>query len=127
MLSERDPNANQTTYSYDSFNLYPATSTNALAQSTTYEYDYSAGKPKKVTDPNGAIQETVYDAIDRVKQEKAPDPESGALVIVKSNAYVDTVNAVSVTATTNLSGSLSRDDIQYFDGFGRLIQSRSRS
>src|SRR5205085_3952381 len=53
VLQKTDPNGNTTNYSYDTFNLYLATVTNAENRATGYLYDYSLGKVKQITDPNG--------------------------------------------------------------------------
>src|SRR3989344_2381389 len=52
VTEESDPRYNATTYQYDSFNLFPATTTNAISQVTGYLYDYSSGKVKQTLDPN---------------------------------------------------------------------------
>jgi YD repeat-containing protein len=46
VATSTDRNGNPTTYKYDSLNLYQATTTNALSQSTKYTYEYSNGKSK---------------------------------------------------------------------------------
>ena len=128
VLEERDPNNNPATYTpYDSFNIYPATITNALGQPTQYIYDYTAGKPTRVTDPNGEVRETVYDSLDRVMQEKAPNPSTGGTVMIKQISYVDSANNTSFTETDFLSGTLSTDKLTYLDGFGRVLQIRARA
>ena len=63
-----DPRNNTTTYGYDAFNLYPATTTNALSQSIGYQYDYSTGKPTQTIDPNKLVFQTAYDGVGRVLQ-----------------------------------------------------------
>ena len=49
-----------------SLNLYPATTTNALLQSTKYTYEYSNGKAKRITNPNGGVVNNIYDGIGRL-------------------------------------------------------------
>ncbi len=127
MLSERDPNANETTYVYDPFNLYVATSTNALGHETESYYDYSSGKPIQTIAPNGEIYETAYDALDRVITQKTPHPADGSLVTTKTITYTNTPNQYAVHETNNLSASVSTDAKTYVDGFGRVIQTRTRA
>ncbi len=127
MLSDRDPNYNETTYVYDSLNLYPETTTNALGHETERLYDYSSGQPTQTITPNGEIYETVYDSLDRIKTQKSPDPLTGALVTIKTITYTDTANQYAVQETNNLLPALSTDIKTYFDGFGRAIQTRSRA
>ncbi len=128
VTQETDPRGKITTYAYDSYNLYPATVTNPLNQATQYTYDYSSGKVKQTTDPNGFIFQTVYDGLDRVTGEKQPDLTTPTTLVTKSAyTYTDTANAVSVKKTDYLDGTISVDSYSYFDGLGRLIQTRKEA
>src|SRR6185503_11576367 len=51
VTQEKDGRDKTTDYSYETYNIYPATVTNHLSQATSYTYDYSSGKVKQVTDP----------------------------------------------------------------------------
>ena len=124
--SERDPNYNVTSYDYDSFNLYPATSTNALSHVTGYLYDYSAGKVKQTLDPNSRVYQIVYDGLDRITEEKQPDLTTPTTLVVK-NSYTYTVSTSTPTVihkTSNLNSATSTDLYTYLDGFGRTLQTR---
>lgn len=121
----RDGRSNATTYTYDTPNLYVATSTNALSQTTGYQYDYSLGKPKSVIDANDRVTQTVYDGLDRVVAEKQPDFASpNTLVTKKTIAYTDTVGSRKTVETNYLDGSTDFTVHTYFDGMGRVIQTR---
>ncbi|WP_179293933.1 LamG-like jellyroll fold domain-containing protein [Candidatus Methanoperedens nitratireducens] len=123
-----DPRGKITAYAYDSYNLYPISVTNPLSQITQYTYDYSAGKPKQTTDPNGFVFQTIYDGLDRVTGEKQPDQVSLGVWVTKSvYVYTDTANAVSVKKTDYLDVTTSVDSYSYFDGLGRLIQTRKEA
>lgn len=123
-----DPLNNHTSYTYDTHNLYPATIKNALNQETDYTYDYSSGKPINITDPNGHQNEYVYDGFDRILEEKESAPDNASTLVLKNEyAYDDTSGQISVEKTMHLDGSLSHDEYQYFDGLGRLIQTRSEA
>lgn len=126
LLTETDPNSNVTTYVYDTYNLHVATSTNALSQSKTFTYDYSSGKPTEIKDQNGFKYQTTYDGLDRVTEEKIPDPTTtpGSPVTKTTYSYNDTVFPHSVTSTEYLDSSTSRVSVSYRDGFGRNIQNR---
>jgi hypothetical protein len=52
VATSTDRNGNAASYVYDLYNLYPATTTNALLQKTEAYYNYSNGKVKQTTDPN---------------------------------------------------------------------------
>ncbi len=128
VTQEIDPRGKITTYAYDSYNFYPATVTNALNQATQYTYDYSTGKVKQTTDPNGFIFQTIYDGLDRVIGEKQPDLTTPATLVTKSAyVYTDTANAVSVKKTDYLDGTTSVDSYSYLDGLGRIIQTRKEA
>ena len=70
MLTKTDPLGNTTTIAYDSYNLYPATSVNALSQTQTLEYDVAIGKSIRVEEVNGSITETDYDGLGRPTEER---------------------------------------------------------
>ena len=126
VTQEKDPRDKTTGYSYDSYNLYPATVTNALSQSASYTYDYSSGQVKQVTDANSRIFQNVLDGLDRLKEEKQPDLASPSTLVTKTAyTYTDTSGAVKVQQTNYLDGSTSVDSYTYFDGLGRPIQSRA--
>jgi RHS repeat-associated protein len=121
----QDPRGKQTNYSYDTYNLYPATVTNALSQATQYLYDYSTGKPVQTTDPNGDMFQSVFDGLGRTLQVLQPDTNTSSTLVTKATyAYTGTANAVSVHESDYLSGSASVDTYSYYDGLNRLIQTR---
>lgn len=122
---EKDPRDKTTLYSYDSYNLYPATTTNPLSQATKYTYDYSSGKPKTVADANNLTQTYVYDGLDRLIEEKVPDPLTGSSVTKTLYTFTDAVGSSSVRTQSYRTGSSSSDIYSYLDGFGREIQSRT--
>jgi RHS repeat-associated protein len=128
VIRELDPLNATTTYTYESNNLYAATTTNALSQSTSYTYDYSSGKPKQIKDSNGRLFQTTYDGLDRTLQELQPDTVNPATTSLKTAyVYTDTAGAVSVQKTEYLTSSTSTDTYSYFDGLGRLIQTRKEA
>jgi len=119
-----DERGKQTSYSYDAFNLYPATTTNALSQSTRHQYDYSSGKATQTKDPNNSVFETVFDGFDRALQVKQPDLSSSSTVVKTAYMYTDTANAVAVKVSDHLDATSTIDTYNYFDGLGRLVQTR---
>ncbi|MBI5621321.1 VCBS repeat-containing protein, partial [Candidatus Falkowbacteria bacterium] len=127
-----DPNGHTTTFGYDTGNLYPLAVTNALGQVTSYGYDYSLGKARTVTDPNGARVETVYDGLDRVVEEKIPDTAcanvpavcNAQLVTKTMYTYTDNVFPRSVHRVDFLSATNMVDTYVYLDGLDRSRQTR---
>ncbi|HRG68806.1 MAG TPA: SpvB/TcaC N-terminal domain-containing protein, partial [Saprospiraceae bacterium] len=122
---EKDGKDNATIYTFDSYYLYPSSIKNPLLDSINYSYDYSLGKPKKVTDQNNFIYETVYDALDRIKEERIPNYLAPYSPIVKTSyAYTNTPGAISILKSDYLDSTNSINTFQYFDGLNRLIQER---
>ena len=125
VTSEKDPRDKATTFSYDSYNLYPLTIINPLSQVISYLYDYSLGKPKQVTDQNNFVYQLVYDGLDRIKEEKVPNLTSPYSPVTKTSfAYTNEPNAFALQKTDYLDASNSLNTYQYFDGLNRLIQER---
>lgn len=125
VVTEKDPRDKTTTYVYDTHNLYPATTTNPLSQSTRFTYDYSAGKPKTVTDANSLTQTFVFDGLDRVIEEKVPDPSTGTTTTKTTYTFNDAVGTSSVLTKAYRSSTSSTDTYSYLDGFGRQVQTRT--
>lgn len=120
-----DANGKVTKYVYDSFNLYPATVTNALNQADKFTYDYSSGKVTQKTDSNNRVYQNTYDGFDRLIEEKQPDLAAPSVLVTKTKyIYTDIPNAQSVHKTDYLDSTTAKETYQYFDGLGRLIQQR---
>ncbi|MFA6273772.1 MAG: SpvB/TcaC N-terminal domain-containing protein, partial [Candidatus Paceibacterota bacterium] len=128
VISEIDPRGKITLYTYDSYNLYPATITDPLLHNINYIYDYSIGKPKQVIDQNNFTYQTIFDGLDRVIEEKIPSLISPYSLITKTAfVYTDISGAMKIQRTDYLDSSISRDTYQYLDGLGRLIQERKEA
>ena len=90
VTQDTDERSKSTTYTYDPYNLYVATSTNPLSQKTYREYDYSSGKVTKTVDPNSRVFTTTYDALDRRDGGKQPDLTTPSTLVTKTTyAYAD--------------------------------------
>jgi RHS repeat-associated protein len=125
--TETDGRGNTTTYTYDSFNLYPQTVANALGQTTQYEYDYSVGKPRRIITPNNTIYETIFDGLGRILEENIPNETTGSVITKTKYEYTDTPLAVSIKKTNFLNSTLAVDSYSYLDGFGKIIQERKKA
>ncbi|MBI4087020.1 VCBS repeat-containing protein, partial [Candidatus Kaiserbacteria bacterium] len=124
----KDPRDKVTTYAYDSLNLYPATTTNPLSQAVVKTYDYSSGKVATTTDANGRVFASVYDALDRVKEEKQPDLSSPSSLVTKTlYQYTDTGLPRKVQKTDYLSSATSTETYVFTDGFGRKLEERTEA
>lgn len=125
VTQEKDPRDKVTTYAYDALKLYPATATNPLAQTTGRLYDYSSGKVSQLTDPNGRVFQTIYDSLDRIKEEKQPDSAIPSTLVTKTlYAYTDTGFPKRVQKMEYLNSAVSFDTYLYMDGFGRKVEER---
>ncbi len=128
VTQEKDPRDKTTDYTYETYNLYPATTTNALAQVFGRTYDYSSGKVTQLTDSNGRVFQSVYDSLDRIKEEKQPDLSSPTSLVTKSAyTYTDTGFPKRVQKTDYLNSGTSTDSYVYLDGFGRKVQERTEA
>ena len=128
IIQEIDERGKNTTYTYDPYNLYVATSTNPLSQKIYNEYDYSSGKVATTTDANGFMFVKVYDALDRVIEEKQPDLTTPTTLVTKTAfEYTDTKSETKIKQTDYLDATTMVDTYQYFDGLGRLIQTRKEA
>jgi RHS repeat-associated protein len=126
VTQSKDRNSNSTTYGYDSRNLYPATSTNALSQSTTFTYDYSNGKVEKTTNPNGGINKNIYDGIGRLTEvDQSTSASPSTMATSTTYKYTDNLTPPAVVQESDyLNAATSTNTYDYFDGLGRLIQER---
>jgi RHS repeat-associated protein len=120
----KDPLLNQTTYTYDVYNLLPIKVTNPLSQVVQYTYDYSSGKPLTVKDANGFTSTYIYDGLDRVIEEKVPNPTTGASVTKTTYVYDDVSFPRSVHKSVICDATIAKEVYTYIDGFGRAIQTR---
>ena len=119
------PRSKTTQYSYDTYNLYPATITNPLIQATQYTYDYSSGQVKQITDPNTRVFKNIYDGLDRLIEQYQPDLITPSTLVTKvAYTYIDTSGSVSVKQSSYLDSSNTADSYTYYDGLGRKIQER---
>jgi len=97
-----DPRGATTTFSYDSYYLYPLTVTNALNQATAYTYDYGTGKVKTTIDPNNLNFQTDYDGLGRTIKEWQPDFTTPSTLVAKTDyVYTESTSTTSLTGNTN--------------------------
>ncbi|MDB5187991.1 MAG: hypothetical protein JWO50_511 [Candidatus Kaiserbacteria bacterium] len=126
IISKSDPKFSTTTIAYDSNNLYPATTTNALNQSTLYTYDVRFGLVIKSVDPNGLVASTSYDGLGRPLEIDGQDASSTIVKLLSYN-YNDATSSLSMQKITWLNGALSIPVYSYKDGLGRTIQTATQA
>ncbi|MFA6105431.1 MAG: carbohydrate binding domain-containing protein [Patescibacteria group bacterium] len=127
VTSDIDALGNTTTYNYDSYNLYPTTTTDALSYKVIKSYDYSNGKPKQVIDQNNLKYQTVFDGLDRVVAILKPDLTTTS-TLVTSTEYLYTPQSIGwqIKQTDYLNNATTTDSYAYTDGLDRTIQKRQR-
>lgn len=108
---------------------FPNTLTNPLSQTTTNGYDLNLGLLTSVTDPNGVVTSTEYDAFGRMFRETRPDGTKTEWVYSDCavSGCVNSNNKVTVTATVkNVGGGTRTDGITYLDRFERVLLTSQR-
>ena len=135
-----DPNGNPTSIVYDStYQMFPVQVTNALNQTTKTAYYGVEGEPlddgkglhglwgqlKSSTDVNNQTTYLVYDSIGRLTAEISSKdsialPTNQFIYQILSN-YVTVISKARVEST----GNQTIDKASFYDGLGRLIQTKS--
>jgi len=125
ITQEKDPRDKVTTYTYDTYNLYPATTTNPLSHAVAQTYDYSSGQVHQTIDQNGRVFQTFYDPFDRVREVKEPDLLAPSTVVTKHlYVYTDTGMPRRIKRTDYLDSVTSVDTYTYVDAFERKVEER---
>ena len=108
---------------------YPLTETNPKGQITATSYDYKLGVPDKVTDQNGVVSGASYDVFGRMLAVCAPGdwdgttcPTTGSTLNVVYSDFTGQTNPFMITLTQKVDDSISKQEIRYYDGTGKLIQ-----
>ncbi len=128
VIQEKDPRDKATNFTHDAFNLYPASIANPLNHITQLTYDYSSGKVKQTTDPNGRVFQNIYDGFDRIIEEKQPDVVSPSTLVTKiTYGYTNLTIGASIKQSDYLDAATSVDTFTYTDGFDRPIQKRKEA
>jgi YD repeat-containing protein len=68
VATSTDRGNHSTSFVYDAYNLFPATTTNALLQKTNIYYNYANGKAKQSSDPNSRLSKNVFDGFGRLTE-----------------------------------------------------------
>ncbi|MBI2463638.1 hypothetical protein HYV57_01645 [Candidatus Peregrinibacteria bacterium] len=116
-----------TTIEWDSNALYPIAMINAKNQRTSMTYNYGNGQIKTLTDANGSKEEYAYDPLGRLKTAKVSDPDNKNTLKTKTIYEYNDTNFPTSIAVKQYDGLTNSEPAtyQYFDGFKRLIQSRT--
>jgi RHS repeat-associated protein len=121
-----DALGNTTLIHYDALSLSPEKITNPLGHETTLQYDHFFSQATRVTDANGLETEILLDGLGRVIQQKMSDPDqSNQQVTMSTTEYLENSFPHQVVHHIHLDDQTSADYYQYFDGFGRIIQTKA--
>ncbi len=148
----RDPLGRDTTIDYDEFDLLPLQVTDAIRLTTTAEYDYRVMQPRLVTDPNGNRQQFGFTPLgllawiavmgkeneQRGDTEVVPGTRLFYNFLAVENSTSDPPEPISVRTVqrehhvNDLDVPPEERDntletIEYSDGFGRLVQTRTQA
>jgi len=126
-LTKKDPKDNTAaTLSYDSDNMFVATSTDALGRSTVTKTDPITGQLLYSRDPNGYQEKYSYDAWGRLTKKEVSDPANVATLITKQEvSYGDVTNPRYREIKDYFSAGHYTTTREYYDGLGRVIQTSS--
>jgi RHS repeat-associated protein len=126
LIKETDPNSHETLYGYDSTGVFVNSITNHLGQNFQFEYDTGTGNLKSETDSNGYVTSYEYDVFGRLIKEIWPydNPEYPTVeTIYNFDSLVP--EKVVVKARENSLLPETYDTYNFYDGFGRLVQTKS--
>ena len=129
VATSTDRDGHATSYVYDSYNLFPATTTNALLQKTQFYYNYANGKVKQSTDPNSRLTKNLFDGVGRLTEiDQSSTSTPTAYATSTTYTYTDSTTTPSLVRRTDyLTGANTVDTYDYYDGLSRLIQERKQS
>ncbi|PIZ54284.1 hypothetical protein COY24_04150, partial [Candidatus Uhrbacteria bacterium CG_4_10_14_0_2_um_filter_41_21] len=121
-----DPNGYATEYEYDSWSMYPVLVTDSLGYATMLETDSITGNKTQVIDANGTIEELDYDSFGRIESHRLSSSTSETSLITLEDYEYDIASTPnSVEITKYLDSSTGTQSVAYYDGLGRLAQTRS--
>jgi RHS repeat-associated protein len=141
LLTTTDALGHTTTVSYDStYHMFPLITTNALGHQVVNEYygvddvplddgTYRGlwGQTKSSTDPNGNTSHSIYDTFGRIERQVSPEDS----IDYPTASYEYDLTTIPLRITSHqreLSGQEGTlDTVQFYDGLGRLIQTKSES
>jgi RHS repeat-associated protein len=128
VATSTDRNGNATSFVYDANNLYVATTTNALSQTTNFLYNYANGKARWKSDPNSSLTKNVYDGLGRLTEVDVSSTSTPTTYATTTTfIYVDSTSTPYLKRSDWLVPSTMVDSYQYFDGLNRVFQERKQS
>lgn len=108
-------------YSSTFFGAYATSVTNALNQTTNYNFDFNTGVVTSITDPNSQPTTYGYDIFTRLTQANHPDGGQATLTYNESAYPFNVVKTQTITSGMNLTHKV------VVDGLGRVTQTQLTS
>jgi RHS repeat-associated protein len=117
--------ATTTIYETD-LNTYPIKVSNALGHSLQSTYDYATGRVLTSTDPNNQTTSNIYDALGRIIKVIGPnDTESYPAAIYEYQLSTSPTKITKRVKADHASPPNYLTRYEFYDGLGRLIQTKS--
>lgn len=112
---------------YDTtFNTFPVKTWNAKNQLTVKEFNPANGEVTKETDPNQFVTSYVYDTFQRKTKEIKPyDSDAYPTTLIQYFLDGPAPKSVMVSKREIPGAAGTLDTVQFVDGFGNLIQTKS--
>jgi RHS repeat-associated protein len=155
LLAKQDPLDHQTTITYDAYGLFPATVKDAAGLTTEATYDYRVFQPVLVTDPNGNQSQYGFSPLgllDNIAVMGQPAQNLGDTTASPGTVFAYTffdpagtpvadlappqpisvettcrVYHVNQTSVPEPQRNQTIVKIEYSDGFGRVLQTRTQA
>lgn len=120
--------ARTTAILWDTAGRFPESVTNALMQTTSFDWYEETGLPMNQTDPNGLTVSWLYDTMGRRTRETRPDGTKTTWTYESCPGCVNSSGKTQVTeAQLDVSNAVITDRRHYADGFDRQIAVSDRS
>jgi RHS repeat-associated protein len=145
LKATRDPLGRETNIAYDDFDLLPTEVIDPANLSTKAKYNYRVFQPREVTDPNGnttvfsftrlgLLESTFVSGKNAEGDQKRPSVR----LVYDLFAFVERKQPISVRTVRHIHHDSETDvpqpqrdqtieTVEYSDGFGRLIQTRTQT
>jgi RHS repeat-associated protein len=127
VVASIDAEGGRTEILMDGYNLYPSNITNALGHTSFASVDLATGQTIQTIDVNGVTEEWDVDSLGRpIEYRKSSQEDVLILLAIEEWNYDDVSMPRSVEKTTHTNELETISSIDYFDGLGRKIQSRTQ-
>ncbi|GFE60790.1 toxin TcdB middle/N-terminal domain-containing protein [Geobacter sp. AOG2] len=122
-----DAEEHVTRVAYDSlFNTFPENTWDAKGYLTVKAFNPANGEVLQETDPNNFVTKSVFDTFQRkIKEIKPYDSETYPTTFLQYFLDGPAPKSIMVSKRETAGGSGTLDTIQFVDGFGSLIQTKS--